>query len=610
MAEILSCRNLEKSIGNRMLFQNLNFSVLDKERIGLIGPNGSGKSTLLKILADIEEKDAGEITSPSGLKLVYIPQVEEFDGEDTVLEAAVKAAEGEMEEAYIKEANASIYLSRIGFENVHEKVKNLSGGWLKRLSIARQIAREPDILLLDEPTNHLDLEGIEWLEAFLKKVNYPYILITHDRDFLENATNRIIELNEIFEDGLLSYNCAYNEFMNRRAAFIEAEKSRYESLSNKNRREQEWVKSGVRARGTKQKARLNEADNLAQEVSKLKKQTSDPVKIMVDFDSTDRKTKRLLVAHSISKSYADKKIIEDLTFTLTPGVRIGLLGLNGAGKTTCIKMIAGEETPDKGGVTLTNGVKILHFDQKRQLMNENAPLKDALSLTGGDMVIYRGEQMHISSWARKLKFRSDQLDTPVSSLSGGERARIIMGRLMLQSADILLLDEPTNDLDIPSIEVLEESLMTFPGAIVFITHDRALLDRVSTILFALEGDGVVTPYASYHQWKEAQKATSSKSNKAPKVEEPPTTTKGNKPKSGLTKLSYKDQRDLETIEERIMEAEEELEYLQNNPISHDDTEAFIAYCAEMADAGDKVEALYARWEELQLMLQEIEENKK
>lgn len=607
MSELLSCKNVEKSIGNRVLFEDLTFNILERERIGLIGPNGAGKSTLLKTIGGVLEQDAGEVTTRKGVKLVYLPQVETFDESMTILEAAMEAAKDDIEDDFIKQSNASIALSRIGFEDLDEKVKNLSGGWLKRLSIARQIARDPDVLLLDEPTNHLDVEGIEWLEDYLKKAKFAYMIITHDRTFLERATNRIIELSDIFDGGILSFNCAYDEFMRRRTEFLEAERARFESLSNKNRREQEWVKSGVRARGTKQKARLQEASDLQQTVHKLKKQTAEPSKILVDFETTDRKTKRLIVAHSISKAFGDKKICTDFDLTLTAGVRIGLLGNNGVGKTTLMKMLMGAEKPDTGGVTITNGIKVLHFDQKRQLLDENATLKEALSLSGSDTVIYRGKETHISSWARKLKFRSDQLDTPISSLSGGERARIIMGRLMLQTADVLLLDEPTNDLDIPSIEVLEESLTTFPGAIILVTHDRAMLDRVSSILLALDGQGNITPYSSYEQWKKGNSGDEVSTSEETKPVEEKSSKESAKKK--LTKLSYKDQRDWDSIEERILEAETELEDMQSNPVSHDDTDAFMTYCEELGVVQEKVDNLYARWEELQLMMVEIEKNK-
>ena len=604
MASLLSCENIEKSIGTRTLFEGIGFHIQEKEHLGLIGPNGSGKSTLLKILAGVIEQDDGTITTRKGCHMVYLPQVEEIPADLTILEAALDASKDDNLDIHIKESQAIIALSKIGFANMEEKVGNLSGGWLKRLSIARQIARDPEIMLLDEPTNHLDIEGIEWLEDFLKKATFAYILVSHDRLFLENVTNKVMELNDIFDGGMLTFNCAYEEFLERRDDFIEGERSRFESLANKNRREQEWVKSGVKARGTKQKARLQEAENIKSEVSKLRVQTAKPKKMLINFETTDRKTKRLATLHSVCKSFAEKVITTGLDLTITPAMRIGLLGNNGVGKTTIMKMIASELEPDSGSIHITTGCKILHFDQNRQIMDENQKLEDALSLNGSDMVIYRGKEMHITSWARKLKFRSDQLKSPISALSGGERARVIMGRLMLQTADILLLDEPKNDLDIPSIEVLEESLMDFPGALIFVTHDRALLDRVSTVLLALDGTGNVTPFSSYTQWR----------NKDVKVEQVDTTEikkEIQKPViKKITKLSYNEQREWDNMESSIFTAEQNLEELQNNPVdATSQAEDFTAYCEKLGEAQTAVDNLYNRWTELEAKLAKIQENK-
>ena len=608
MSILLSCENIEKSIGNRLLFKDIALQIQNKERVGLIGPNGSGKSTLLKILARIIEADGGDVTIAKGVKMVYLPQVEQFDGEKTILQAAVEVSENDTEELYEREANAAIMLSKIGFEDLNLKVKNLSGGWLKRLSIARQLARGGDIVLLDEPTNHLDIEGVEWLENYLKSAPFSYIIITHDREFLESATNRIIELNDVFDEGLISFNCAYDEFVYRRERFIEGERSRCESMANKNRREQEWVRSGVRARGTKQKARLKEAEGLQEEVGKLRKQTAEPTKVLIDFEKTERKTKRLIAAHHICKSYGDKQILNDLDLVVTPGMRIGLLGLNGAGKSTLMKLLASEEKVDSGSIAMTTGCKVLHFDQNRQLMDEKETLREALSLNGSDMVVYRDKQIHISAWARKLKFRGDQLESPISSLSGGERARVVMGRLMLQTADVLLLDEPTNDLDIPSIEVLEESLQTFPGALVLVTHDRALLDRVSTTLLALDGKGGVENYSSYKQWKDRNKKKSKA--QAEEVSAKEVLGKPDAPAAKkITKLSYNEQREWDMMEETILEAEGALELLQNNPVDAADAIAFAQYCEELGEAQQTVDTLYARWSEIEAKLAIIQEGK-
>ncbi len=605
---ILSCDNLEKSIGTRNLFSGISFHIHSKEHIGLIGPNGSGKSTLLRILAGIIEQDDGTVTCKNGNHLVYLPQVEEIPANLTILQAALEASKDDALDASTKETQAIIALSKIGFVDMEQKVSELSGGWLKRLSIARQIAREPEIMLLDEPTNHLDIAGIEWLEDFLKKAPFAYVLVSHDRLFLENTTNKVMELNEIYDGGLLTFECPYNEFLERRELFINGERSRFESLSNKSRNEQKWVKSGVKARGTKQKARLQEAESIKNEVSKLRTQTAKPKKVLIDFETTDRKTKRLATLHSVCKSFGEKVITTGLDLTITPNMRIGLLGNNGVGKTTIMKMIAGEIEPDSGSINITTGCKILHFNQNRQIVDENQTLGEALSLTGSDTVIYRGKELHISTWARKLKFKNDQLKSPISALSGGERARVIMGRLMLQTADILLLDEPTNDLDIESIEVLEESLMDFPGALIFVTHDRELLDRVSTVLLALDGAGGVTTFSSYNQWKNRNNTLNKKQVDVSAIKKDITPKKTQIKK--ITKLSYNEQREWDSMEEAILNAETKLADMQNNPVDAvAQPEDFTNYCEELGKAQQRVDDLYNRWSEIEAKLAEIQENK-
>ena len=595
MSDLLICRNIEKSIGDRLLFKGINYAVREKEKVGLVGPNGSGKSTFLKILAGELEYDKGELVRQKNARIVYIPQMENFNPNLTILEVALEALKDDAGDDFEKETAVSIALGRIGFEDFNKKVSELSGGWLKRLSIARQVAREPDLLLLDEPTNHLDVEGIEWLESFLSFANFAYIVISHDRAFLEKSTTRTLEINLRYKDSYWSCEEGYNIFLEKKADYFSSEKQRASNLANKARMEDAWLKRGVRARGTKQNARKNSAHELFDEVADLKNRTREEKKVALDFETTEKKTKRLLVLHGVSKSYGDKKLVEGLDLTLTPGMRIGLLGANGIGKTTLMNMISGVLNPDKGKVVLANNCSIVKFDQSRQLLDQSLKLREALTPAGADIVEYRGENIHVASWAQKLRFRGEQLDNPVKSLSGGEQARVLMGQLMLQQADILLLDEPTNDLDIPSIEVLEESLKTFPGALIFVTHDREMLSRVSTVLLGFDGDGVITAYTNYNQWKNRHKKAAEKEliESSPKKQSLPEKTK--KP----AKLSYKEQREWDGMEENILELEMRLEHLQENPVDASEQENFQKYCHEMGEAQEKIDALYLRWSELE-----------
>ena len=604
MSDLLLCRNLTKYLGDRLLFKGIDYSIKKGQRIGLIGPNGVGKSTFLKTLAGLVDYDSGEIVTTKNLKFVYIPQVEEIDPNITVLDAAVQAAQNDLGDEFEKQTQASIYLSKIGFDDFEQKVGDLSGGWVKRLCIARQVARQPDLLLLDEPTNHLDMEGIEWLEKFLKTENLTYLLISHDRRLLQNATSSILEINHKFKNTYWSYESDYKTYLGKREDYFETEKQRASNLANKARAEDAWLKAGVKARGTKQEARKKNAYDLFDEVKDLKNRTKEEKKVSLEFETNEKKTKRLLVLHNIFKKYKDKRILEGLDLTLTPNMRIGLLGKNGVGKSTLMDIIAGDLEQDSGKRNLAEGVKIVKFDQSRALLDKTLTLREALTPAGSDYIDYRGERLHVASWASKLKFRADQLESPVHRLSGGEQARVLLGQLMLQPADILLLDEPTNDLDIPSIELLEESLVTFPGAVCLVTHDREMLERVSTHMLAFMGSGVTKSVQSLSQWhalvkngsEDVQEETAVKEEVKPKQS----------PKAKPQKFTYKEQQEWDKMEEMILEAETKLEALSANPVDANMSDEFQVYCQELSNAQEQVDTLYARWEELSAKQQSFE----
>ncbi len=599
MAELLlSAQNITKFLGDRLLFDDLSLFIHEREHVGVIGPNGVGKSTFLKILAGLEEQDEGHITTRKGLRLCYVPQVETFNPEHTVLEAAEEALRETYHEEIERQTHAAVALSKIGFEDLSQKVSDLSGGWKKRLSIARQIAKEPDLMLLDEPTNHMDLEGIEWLENYLKSAHFSFMVISHDRRFLDSAINRTLEINHVFPNTSFSSDVAYSEFLERRTTFLEQEAARYESMKNKARNEQEWLRAGVQGRGTKQNARQTSARQLLDAVSEMKGRQSINKKVRLEFEQTDRKTKRLAVLHKVSKSFGEKSLFSKIELTLSPKSRLGLLGYNGCGKSTLMKIIAGDLKADEGKVTYAPDIRILSFHQDRKLLNPKATLKESLTLNGGDSVHYKGGLVHVASFASMLKFRSDQLDTPICKLSGGEQARVLIGQLMQQPADILLLDEPTNDLDIPSLEVLEESLESFPGAVVLVTHDREMLDRISTQLIGFDGQGGAEFYADYDQWKKHMEKKSAETvleapKQVTKVKEVP------KPKPKKVKLSYKEQREFDMMEEAILQAETTLEEVEASPADMADGQAYQAWCEALSSAQLKVEELYARWTELE-----------
>ncbi len=593
-APLLSVVGAGKSFGAAPLFSNVTIHISEGERLGLIGPNGAGKSTLLKIMAGLLEPDAGSRTVRKLTSIAYVPQEPQFPAGMTagrVLEQALLAHS--LDEAE-RAAAVNVTLGRAGFADGGAAVESLSGGWKRRLSIARELIRNPDVLLLDEPTNHLDLEGILWLEKLLGGAPFATVVVSHDRYFLENVATEVGEINRAYPDGLFRAAGAYADFLELREAFLEAQSEQQAALANRVRREVEWLRRGPKARTGKSRARIDAAHELIGELAEVSARNAKAT-TKIDFTASGRKTKKLIHAEAISKSLGGRPLFRDLSFSLSPGVRLGLAGPNGSGKTTLLRALKGELDADAGSIERADGLRIVYFDQGREQLDAAAPLREGLG-AHGDSVIYRGRPIHIAGWAKRFLFRAEQLDTPVGRFSGGERARIIIARLMLQEADVLLLDEPTNDLDIPTLEVLEESLTDFPGALVLVTHDRYMLDRVSTVVLGLDGAGGAEVFADYSQWEQARMV------KPPRVEKdvPPRLAASPSRK----KLSYLDAREWEQMEQRILEAEQLLEASRaalQAPEVVSDGFALQQRYAEMQAAEAEVQKLYARWAELEVI---------
>jgi ATP-binding cassette subfamily F protein uup len=591
MPLILSCQSLTKSYGERPLFEDISLSISDGDRLGLIGPNGSGKSTLLRILAGAEQPDSGSTAVRKLAKVGYVAQEVIFPPAVSVLQilqAGVTAEDGL--------ARIPGVLGQAGFENAEAPAGSLSGGWKRRLAIARELVREPDVLLLDEPTNHLDLEGILWLEKLLTAAPFASVVISHDRYFLENVATDMAEMAGLYPGGMFRVKGGYSDFLARKEDFLSAQTREQQSLANQVRREKEWLRRGPKARATKAKARIDAAGRLIQELAEVsaRQQTSTT---QIDFTASGRQTKKLLEARGVTKALGGRTLFQDLDLLLRPGVRLGLVGANGSGKTTLLRILNGEIAADSGTVECADALRVVYFDQNRQQLDPTVTLRKALA-PDGDSVIYRDQPVHVAGWAKRFLFRAEQLETAVGRLSGGEQARVLIARLMLQPADVLLLDEPTNDLDIPTLEVLEESLLDFPGALALVTHDRYLLDRVSTTVLGLDGDGGAQMFADYSQWEQAQTARR-KPKPAPKSAVEPTGGA-----TGRKRLSYLDGREWESMEEKILLAEESLERKKAamQEAAADGVKLPIAY-REMLAAQEEVDRLYARWAELEAKLQ-------
>jgi ATP-binding cassette subfamily F protein uup len=593
MALLVSLHGVGKSFGSALLFSNITIHIFEGERLGLIGPNGAGKSTLLKIMAGLLEPDAGMRTVRKLARVGFVPQEPEFPPGATAGQVLEDALPSHGLDEAARAAAISITLGKGGFADGNAAVETLSGGWKRRLSIARELVRDPDLLLLDEPTNHLDLDGVLWLERLLKSAPFASVTVSHDRYFLENVASGVAEIDRAYPDGIFSAAGAYADFLEKREAFLEAQSQQQASLANKVRREVEWLRRGPKARTGKSRARIEAARELMGELADVSARGPQAA-ARIDFTASGRKTRKLIRAAGISKQLGGRQLFRDLSFSLSPGMRLGLAGPNGSGKTTLLRILKGELQPDAGEIERADGLRVVYFDQGREQLDPAAPLRDGLG-AHGDSVIYRGRPIHIAGWAKRFLFRPEQLDTPVGRFSGGERARIIIARLMLQTADVLLLDEPTNDLDIPTLEVLEDSLTDFPGALVLVTHDRYMLDRVSGVVLGLDGEGGTEVFADYSQWEQARQVRPPRPEKATAPPRPA-------PAAARKKLSYLEAREWAQMEQRILEAERELEARRQAlqaPEVVSDPFALRQCYEELQAAEAVVERLYARWAELE-----------
>jgi ATP-binding cassette subfamily F protein uup len=597
MPPLLNAQNITKAFGPRPLFRGLSFTIDEGARIGLIGPNGAGKSTLLKILAGEETPDAGELAIRKRTRVSYVSQISEFAPEQTVwsvMEDAVRQAQVPTTDSdrQIRET-----LGRAGFIDFSAHAVALSGGWRKRLAIAQALAVAPDVLFLDEPTNHLDLEGIEWLEGMLSGSSFASVTISHDRYFLESVALEIAEINPAYPDGILRTRGNYSRFLEDKEAFLEAQQRRQESLENRVRTEIAWLRRGPKARATKAKARIDNAHSLigqlAEVTARNRTATTD-----IEFTESGRESKRLVTLDRLGYEIAGRALFRNLTFPLTAGTRVGLVGPNGSGKTTILRLLRGELEPTSGTIERANALRVVYFDQNRQL-DTSLTLRRALA-PDSDSVIYQDRVIHVASWASRFLFTSEQLNQPVANLSGGERARVLIAKLMLEAADLLLLDEPTNDLDIATLEILEESLLEFRGALVLVTHDRYLLDRVSTVVLGLDGAGNAGQFADYLQWEvwrdELDQKRGAVERSVAKIEPP------SSPQPARKKLSYLEAREYESIETRVAEAEAALQRAQTaveDPTIASDAVQLQLALDHLASSQAAADTLYARWAELE-----------
>ncbi|WP_186575924.1 ABC-F family ATP-binding cassette domain-containing protein [Aquibacillus kalidii] len=623
---LLSVEGLYKSYGEKVLFNSISFTIEERERIGLIGVNGTGKSTMLKVLAGIESKEQGTIKHANDFHVEYLNQDPELDLDLTVLEQIyfgdsdimvamrnheqtildlekqpeneklqnrLLKAQQQMDELNAWDAitTAKTILSKLGITVFDKQVGQLSGGQKKRVAIARALIQPADLLILDEPTNHLDNETIEWLEIFLPQYKGSIILVTHDRYFLNRITNRIYELDK---GNLYAYDGNYEMFLEKKAEREEQEIQREQKHRNTLRRELEWLKRGAKARTTKQKARI-------QRVEGMKEETFDTNQSDLSFQiGSTRLGKKVLEIEDISKSYQGTSLINGFNLLVVPGDRLGIIGPNGSGKTTLLNMIAGRVEPDSGSIEVGPTVKIGYYTQDHLEMDENLRVIDYIREEAEVVHTVKGEVITAEQMLERFLFPRSQQWTYIRRLSGGERRRLYLLRVLMAEPNVLFLDEPTNDLDTQTLGVLEDYLDHFPGVVITVSHDRYFLDRVIDQVIAFEGDGKIEQFfGNYTEYMEQAKEK--------QQEEQKTVKQAEKPRSRRKKLSYKDQKDWDEIEDRITDLELKIESVKQEIVdAGSDLDKVQRSYENQQKLETELETAMDRWTELSMLVEEIE----
>ena len=565
---LVTAEHLTKSYTERLLFDDTDFSINEGDKIGLIGINGTGKSTLLKLVAGLEEPDSGRIVRGRNLDIRYLPQNPVFHPGETVLESVLRENEGH-EHVWDLESQAKSMLNRLGIPDFNEKVEHLSGGQKKRAALASVLLSTAELLILDEPTNHLDSEMADWLEDYLKKFKGALLMITHDRYFLDSVTNRIVELDN---GKLYSYQANYEGFLELKAERMDMEKASERKRQSILRTELAWMQRGARARSTKQKGRIQRFEAL--------RDKKGPVEDgKVEMESISSRLGRTTIEISdLCKSYGDKVLVKDYTYFFLKDDRIGYIGPNGSGKSTLMKMIAGWVKPDSGTIEIGQTVKLGYFSQENEDMDTSLKVIDYIKNVAEYVKIKDGS-ISASQMLERFLFPPSVQYTVIEKLSGGERRRLYLLKILMSAPNVLILDEPTNDLDIQTLMILEDYLDSFQGIVITVSHDRYFLDRVVGRIFAFEGDGKLQQYeggfTDYQATKAEREAKLSESgtenaaavkksgNKGNDAVETDSVSRGNaKPREKKLKFSYKEQREWDTIEDDIAALEEAVENLE------------------------------------------------
>jgi ABC transport system ATP-binding/permease protein len=602
MATLISAYQLSKSFAAKTLFQNISFAVETCEHIGLIGPNGAGKSTLLSLLTQLQKPDHGQISFANNLCLGYLQQKPEFAEGETIFSALMAVVDDPYEASNMQlvfELISKLELDQFP-EGIEKPVASLSGGWRKKVALARELMKKPNLLLLDEPTNHLDLESILWLEEFLNKSTQLALLtVTHDRRFLQNTCDIIFDLDPRLPQGLLRTNGRYAQHIENKMQLLDGQKRLEDKRRNTMKIEKDWLSRGPQARLTKQKARIDRAYDLIDEVENLKNQNKQ-ASINLDFGKTDKSPKKLLASEDISKTFNGHTLFQNFTAKVSPGHRYGLIGPNGCGKSTLLKCLMGQEPVDSGQVFVNDDIEVSYFEQGKDNIDLTRTVLKAIC-PEGDYVHFQDEPVFARSYLSRFNFRSQQMDMPAAQLSGGELSRLILAKLMLKKAHVLIMDEPTNDLDVETLETLTECLAEFKGAIVLVSHDRYFMDQNCDAIWAFDTKNhEIVTFADTFQWEDWFKAKqSSKNSTLPDSKNSQPSSE--KPNSNRKGLSQKEKLEFEKMETNITAEENKIAKLQAelaDPKTQSDFVRLGQLTTDIAEAQKNVEKMFKRWDEL------------
>ncbi len=577
------------AFGHVPLLDAASLQIDEKERVAVIGRNGSGKSTLLQIVSGELAPDAGAIWRQPGLRIARLAQDVPLSTSRTVFDVVSEGA-GHLDEEWQRDQRVQVVLSRLGLQP-DAVVDTLSGGWRRRVLLARALAGEPSLLVLDEPTNHLDIEAMTWLEDFLSAYQGAVLFVTHDRVFLERLATRIVELDR---GTLTSWPGDYRTFLRKKEEWLAAEAARHEKFDKRLAEEEAWLRQGVKARRTRDEGRVRALLAMREERAARRTQLGS---VKLKADQSERSGQMVFEAEDISKAYGETVVVRDFSVRVMRGDRIGLIGRNGAGKTTLLRLILGELAPDSGTVRQGANVRIAYYDQQREQLDPERTVFETVG-DGNDTVTVNGRTQHVNGYLRDFLFSAERANSPVKALSGGERNRLLLARLFTRPANVLVLDEPTNDLDIETLELLEAFLVDWPGTLLLVSHDRRFIDNVVTSTLVFEGGGRVAEYVGgYDDWLRQRPAPDEPSPVRPRV-----AAVAERPEPARRKLSYNEQRELDQLPAKIHALEEEQQQLQTKIAGADfykEPAGTIAQVLARADAvQDELLAAMERWDEL------------